>query len=153
MDNGEKQSSEWYNKVQDHSRFYWLGRTLVMWFGGFLGFIIIDHLALGLYFDDWVTAFLAAGLVGILNAIFWPILARILLPFMVFTVGIGALLLNALLIWVASDLMGGFTIEGPALILTPIAMAAVTAVLSAILTIDDDATYYRNVIRKIKKGN
>jgi uncharacterized membrane protein YvlD (DUF360 family) len=123
-----------------------------MWFGGFLGFIIIDHLALGLYFDDWVTAFLAAGLVGILNAIFWPILARILLPFMVFTVGIGALLLNALLIWVASDLMGGFTIEGPALILTPIAMAAVTAVLSAILTIDDDATYYRNVIRKIKKG-
>jgi hypothetical protein len=31
-------------------------------------------------------------------------------------------------------------------------MAAVTAFLSAILTIDDDATYYRSVIRKIKKG-
>ncbi|MGI6465600.1 MAG: phage holin family protein [Methanobacterium sp.] len=152
MDNGEKQLSEWYNQVQSHSRFYWLGRTLVMWFGGFLGFVIIDYLSVGLYFDDFFTAFLAAGIVGLLNAIFWPILSRILLPFMVFTVGVGALLLNAFLIWLASELVIGFTIEGPALILTPIAMAAVTAVLSSLLTIDDDATYYRNVIRKIKKG-
>jgi hypothetical protein len=36
----------------------------------------------------------------------------------------------------------GFSIEGLALILTPIAMAACTALLSAALTIDDDATYY-----------
>jgi len=83
MDNGEKQLSEWYNQVQSHSRFYWLGRTLVMWFGGFLGFVIIDYLSVGLYFDDFFTAFLAAGIVGLLNAIFWPILSRILLPFMV----------------------------------------------------------------------
>ena len=152
MDDGEKFSLEWYDQIQDHSRFYWLGRTLVMWIGGFLGFLIIDYLAVGLQFDNWYTAFIAAGVVGILNAVFWPILARILLPFMVFTVGIGALLLNGFLIWLASEFVTGFTIEGPALILTPIAMAAVTAVLSAILTIDDDATYYRNVIRKIKKG-
>lgn len=152
MEDKEKKSLEWYDRIQDHSRFYWLGRTLVMWLGGFLGFMLIDYLSLGLHFDDWFTAFIAAGVVGILNALFWPLLARILLPFMVFTVGIGALLLNAFLIWLASELMTGFTIQGPALILTPIAMAAVTAVLSAILTIDDDATYYRNVIRKIKKG-
>jgi len=152
MDDGEKFSLEWYDHLQDHSRFYWLGRTLVMWIGGFLGFLIIDYLSVGLRFDNWYTAFIAAGVVGILNAVFWPVLARILLPFMVFTVGIGALLLNGFLLWLASEFVAGFTIEGPALILTPIAMAAVTAVLSAILTIDDDATYYRNVIRKIKKG-
>ncbi|WP_321423495.1 phage holin family protein [uncultured Methanobacterium sp.] len=152
MEDKEKQSIDWYDQVQGHSRFYWLARTLVMWLGGFLGFMFIDYLSIGLYFNDWVTALIAAGVVGILNALFWPLLARILLPFMVFTVGIGALLLNAFLIWLASELITGFTIQGPALILAPIAMAAVTAVLSAILTIDDDATYYRNVIRKIKKG-
>lgn len=152
MGDGEKHSLDWHSQIQGHSRFYWLGRTLVMWLGGFLGFVIIDYLSVGLHFDDWYTAFIAAGVVGILNAMFWPVLTRILLPFMVFTVGIGALLLNAFLLWLASDLVAGFTIEGPALILTPIAMAAVTAVLSAILTIDDDATYYRSVIRKFKKG-
>jgi uncharacterized membrane protein YvlD (DUF360 family) len=152
MEDMEKYVLDWQAHVKDRSRFYWLGRTLVMWIGGFLGFIIIDYLSVGLHFDNFYTAFFAAGLVGLLNALFWPFLARILLPFMVFTVGIGALLLNGFLIWVASDFLGGFTIGGPALILTPIAMAAVTAFLSAILTIDDDATYYRSVIRNVKKG-
>jgi putative membrane protein len=148
----EKYLLDWPDIIKDRSRFYWLGRSLVMWIGGFLGFVIIDHLSMGLSFDDWRTAFIAAGLVGLFNALFWPVLARVLLPFMVFTVGIGALLLNGFFIWLASDIVDGFTIGGPALILTPIAMAAVTAFLSAILTIDDDATYYRSVIRKVKKG-
>jgi len=142
-----------YNQKYKPPRFYWVGRTLTIWIGGFLGFIIIDALSLGLKFDNWQTALMAAGTVGLLNALFWPILSRILLPFMVFTVGFGALLLNALLLWVAGDILMGFSIEGLALILTPITMAACTALLSAALTIDDDATYYRSVIRKdVKKG-
>ncbi len=142
-----------YNQEYITPRFYWIGRTLTIWIGGFLGFIIIDALSIGLKFDNWQTAFLAAGVLGFLNALFWPILSRFLLPFMVFTVGIGALLLNALLLWVAGNILTGFSIEGPALLLTPIAMAGFTALLSAALTIDDDATYYRSVIRKdVKKG-
>jgi hypothetical protein len=35
---------------------------------------------------------------------------------------------------------------------SPYCQAAVTAVLSAILTIDDDCNHYRNVIEKLKKG-
>ncbi|NYB51234.1 MAG: phage holin family protein [Methanobacteriaceae archaeon] len=149
---GEQDSWDWFEDIQDHSKFYWLARTLVMWVGGFLGFVVIDYFSVGLNFDSWANAFIVAGMVGLLNTIFWPLMARFLLPFMVFTVGIGALLLNGFLIWLASNFVEGFTIEGPALILTPIAMAAVTAILSAILTIDDDATYYRSVIRKAKKG-
>jgi len=144
---------EEYNQTYKPSRFYWIGRTITIWIGGFLGFIIIDALSIGLKFDTWQTAFLAAGVVGLLNALFWPLLSRILLPFMVFTIGFGALLLNALLLWVAGDILMGISIEGPALFLTPIAMAACTALLSTLLTIDDDATYYRSVIRKdIQKG-
>ncbi|WP_337971893.1 phage holin family protein [Methanobacterium petrolearium] len=79
---------------------------------GFLAFIIIDHLSVGLSFDDWSTAFIVAGLVGLFNVLFWPMLARVLLPFMVFTVGIGALLLNGFFIWLAGGLVDGFTIGG-----------------------------------------
>ena len=142
-----------YNREYLTPRYYWVGRTITIWIGGFLGFIIIDALSLGLKFDNWQTALLAAGAVGLINAFFWPILSRVLLPLMVFTVGIGALLLNGLVLWAAGNFLIGFTIQGPALILTPIAMAACTALLSAALTIDDDATYYRSVISKDVKKN
>jgi uncharacterized membrane protein YvlD (DUF360 family) len=124
---------------------------LVVWIGGFIGFMAIDYLSVGLQVDSLGTAFMAVGLISVINAIFWPLLSRYLLPFMVFTVGIGALLLNGFLIWLASIFVDGFSIDGVALILTPIAMAAFITVLSALLTIDDDANYYRNVFRKRMK--
>lgn len=132
---------------------FWIIRTLALWVGGVLGFMLIDYLSVGLHVNNWETAFIVVALVGILNAFFWPLLSRVFLPFMVFTVGIGSLLLNGLVIWVISEFVPGITIQGSALILTPIGMALITTTLSSILTLDDDAFYYRTVLRKkIKKS-
>ncbi|HPX78339.1 MAG TPA: phage holin family protein, partial [Methanobacterium sp.] len=81
-------------------------------------------MSVGLSLNSWETAFIAAALVGILNTFLWPVLSRILLPFMVLTVGIGSLLVNGALIWLATEFVTGITIEGAALVLTPIAMSA-----------------------------
>jgi uncharacterized membrane protein YvlD (DUF360 family) len=135
------------------SRFYWLWRTIILWIGSSLGFMLIAYLSVGLTIDAWDTAFIAAAVVGILNALLWPLLSRILLPFMVFTVGIGALLINGALIWLASNFVPGITIEGAALILTPLGMAAISTLLNAIVTIDDDATWYRGIRDAVKKIN
>lgn len=130
---------------------FWVGRTLILWVGGVLGFMLIEYLSVGLYVNSWETAFVAVAVLGILNALFWPILSRIFLPFMVFTVGVGALVLNGFLIWIISIFIPGITIDGPALVLTPLGMALITTILSSLLTLDDDATYYRAVLRnKIK---
>jgi uncharacterized membrane protein YvlD (DUF360 family) len=94
------------------------------------------------------TAFVVVALLGILNALFWPLLSRIFLPFMVFTVGVGSLLLNGFLIWIISNFVPGITIGGPALILTPLGITLITTTLSSILTLDDDASYYRTVLRR-----
>ena len=142
---------ETYDKKYHKSRFYWLWRTLILWIGSSLGFLLIADISVGLSIDTWETAFIAAGIVGILNALLWPLLSRILLPFMVFTVGIGALLINGALIWLASNFVDGVTIEGAALILTPIAMAAISTLLAAIATIDDDAAWYREIKSALKK--
>lgn len=144
-------SMEDYDQKYYKSRFYWLWRTIILWIGSSLGFMLVAYLSVGLSVDSWETAFVVAGIVGILNAILWPLLSRILLPFMVFTVGIGALLLNGLLIWLATNFTTGVTIEGPALIITPIAMAAISTLLNGVLTIDDDATWYRGIRDKVKK--
>ena len=133
------------------SRFYWLWRTIVLWIGSSLGFLLIADISVGLTIDSWETAFIAAGVVGILNTLLWPLLSRILLPFMVFTVGIGALLINGVLIWLASNFVPGITIEGAAFILAPLGMAAISTLFNAIATIDDDASWYRGIKASAKK--
>jgi len=140
-----------YDKKYHRSRFYWFWRTILLWIGSSLGFLFIASLQVGLQIETWETAFVAAAVVGILNSLLWPLLSRVLLPFMVLTVGIGALLINGFLIWIASNFVQGITIEGAALILTPLAMTAVSTLLSAIATVDDDAAWYRGIRDKVKK--
>jgi putative membrane protein len=130
----------------------YLLRTVILWFGEVLGFILIASLSVGLTVNSWQTAVLVVTIIGILNLFFWPILSRLFLPFLVYTVGIGALLLNGLMIWFVSNFVTGITIEGWALILTPIGMAFITTILSTIITIDDDASYYRLVFQRNIRG-
>ncbi|MGP8022810.1 MAG: phage holin family protein [Methanobacterium sp.] len=130
------------------SWFFWIERTIILWLGGVLGFMLIDYLSVGLTVNSWETAFVVVALLGILNALFWPLLSRIFLPFMVFTVGVGSLLLNGFLIWIISNFVPGITIGGAALILTPLGITLITTTLSSILTLDDDASYYRTVLRR-----
>lgn len=135
-----------------HSYFTYIGRTIILWIGEVLGFILIANLSVGLTINSWQTAVVVVTIIGLLNLIFWPILSRIFLPFLVYTIGVGALLLNGLMIWFVSNFVSGISIEGWALILTPIGMALITTMLAAIITIDDDASYYRLVFqRNIKK--
>ncbi|MGZ8879574.1 MAG: alkaline phosphatase family protein, partial [Halobacteriota archaeon] len=74
--------------------------------------------------------------------------------FLTYTFGLGALLLNALMVWLTSILVPGVSVEGlGALILTPIGLAAINVILSSLLTNNDDAWYYRNILsREVKKA-
>jgi uncharacterized membrane protein YvlD (DUF360 family) len=90
-----------------------------------------------------------AALVGVLNALVWPLLARFALPLSVMTLGLGALVLNAALVVFAIDLVPGASITGfwAGLVVT-IGMAALTTVVSALLAIDEDESWHRNVVRR-----
>jgi putative membrane protein len=132
----------------------YLIRTVILWVGEVLGFILIANLSVGLTINSWETAVVVVTIIGILNLIFWPILSRLFLPFLVYTVGVGSLFLNGLMIWFVSNFIPGISIEGWALILTPIGMALITTILATIITIDDDASYYRLVFqRNISRKN
>ncbi|MBQ2635619.1 MAG: phage holin family protein [Methanobrevibacter sp.] len=127
-----------------------LKRSLIILIGNIIGMYIISFLGLGVkisYFDD---IFLLVLFISLVNAILWPILTRILMPFLVLTFGVGALILNGLLLEFFAPLFG-ITVEGPAIILAPLAMAFVTTVLSALLTIEDEGSYYRSVFRDAKR--
>ncbi len=57
------------------------------------------------------TAIATAAVIGLLNALLWPLLSYFLVPFAVVTLGIGALLLNGLMVWLASLMVDGFTVS------------------------------------------
>src|SRR6185312_12409495 len=66
----------------------------------------------------------AAALVGILNALVWPALARLTLPLNVLTLGLGGLILNALLVGLVINLLPGAAIGG---LLDPVLITLVLA--------------------------
>jgi hypothetical protein len=77
----------------------------------------------------------------------------VLLPFAVLTLGLFSLVMNGVMVWLAGSLVPGFMVAD---IWTGVAvalgMSVITTILSSLLTIDDDHSYYRNVIRRRLKG-
>ena len=127
-----------------------LKRSLIVFIGNVLGIYLICFLGLGVkvdYFDDIILLVL---FISFINAILWPLLTRIAMPFLVLTFGFGTLILNGLLLQFFAPLFD-IEINGFAMILAPLAMAAVTTVLSSLITIEDDSSYYRSVLRDAKK--
>ena len=73
------------------------------------------------------------------------------MPFLVLTFGFGTLILNGILLEMLAPLFS-IEIHGIATILAPLGMAAVTTLLSSLITIDDDSSYYRSVFNDAKKN-
>lgn len=98
------------------------------------------------------TAVIASAIIGLLNALLWPLLSRIFLPFVVLTFGILALLFNGLIVWLTSELLPGFTlVDYWSAFWLALGMAAVNIILSTLLTIDDDHSWTRQQVKRRMK--
>jgi uncharacterized membrane protein YvlD (DUF360 family) len=111
--------------------------------------LLLSSLLADFTLDGPGAALGTAALVGLLNALVWPLLARFALPLNVMTLGLGALVLNAALVVFAIDLVPGASVTGfwAGLVVT-VGIAALTTLLSALLAIDEDESWYRNVVRR-----
>lgn len=127
-----------------------LKRSLIVFIGNVLGIYLISFLGLGVTVNQFDNIIFLVIVISFINSLLWPILTRIAMPFLVLTFGFGTLILNGLLLQFFAPSFG-IEINGPALILAPLAMAAVTTILSSIITIDDDSSYYRSVLRDAEK--
>ena len=84
-----------------------LKRALVSAFGVFLGSSILP----GISYEDSGSLVLAVLLLSEISSVLKPILVLFALPFVVMTMGLGLLLINALLFLFASYLVDGFHVE------------------------------------------
>ena len=66
----------------------------------------------GIQVSGFFSALLAAAILGVLNAIFRPILIILTLPINILTLGLFTFIINALMLMMASGLISGFDVSG-----------------------------------------
>ena len=122
-------------------------------------FILFVANVLGLYLISFGVDFTPTRLsnavafilfISIVNSVLWPILTRIFMPFLVLTFGLGSLILNGLIFSFFAPLFDIY-VEGWGIILAPLAIALITTILSAVVTIEDDGPYYRSVFKEAQR--
>ena len=77
-----------------------------------LSLLIVARLSIGVEINGAATALIAALVLGLLNAVLRPVLGFIFFPLTILTLGLFALVLNALVLWLTALLVDGFRVRG-----------------------------------------
>ena len=87
-------------------------QLLVRWVVLALGVMLATKIVPGIKCDDGSTLIVVVLLLSFFNAILKPILVLFTLPFIVFTMGLGVVVINALLFLLVGELVNGFAVDG-----------------------------------------
>jgi len=85
---------------------------LIRWLVVTAAIILASYLLDGIEIKNFFSAFFAAAALGILNALFRPILIVLTLPINILTLGLFTFLINALMLKMASGIIPGFEVHG-----------------------------------------
>lgn len=113
-------------------------RFLLRWIITALTLVLLTKIIAGFSVDNFYAAFIAALVIGLLNAIVRPVLLVLTLPVTIVTLGLFTFVINALLIWLTSTVVKGFDVAGfwPAL-LAALVLWAVGTITNWIIHHDD----------------
>ena len=124
-------------------------RYLVLFIANLIGLYLISF-GLDFTFTNLYKVVLFIFFITIFNAILWPLITKIYMPILVWTFGIGSLILNGG-IFAFFDPYFGLNITGWGIILAPLTIALITIILSTILSLEDDGAYYQAVLREAQR--
>jgi len=74
--------------------------------------MVTSYLLDGIYVRNFLSAFFAAAILGILNAFFRPILFILTLPINVLSLGLFTFVINAIMLMMVSGVISGFKVYG-----------------------------------------
>ena len=87
-------------------------RILLVWILNAVALWLVALLLPGVNVDTEISAFVAAIVLGLVNAVIKPILVVLTLPVTVLTLGLFLLVINGLLFWGVGSLLPGFRVDG-----------------------------------------
>ncbi len=99
-----------------------------------LALIVTAYIVPGIQVANFTTAILAAVVLGVVNTFIKPILSFVTAPLTIVTLGLFAFVINAVVLFIVSAVVPGFSVSGwvPA-ILGAIVLSVVSTVLNSIL--------------------
>ena len=109
-------------------------KLLLAWLFNAIALMAVAYLLPGITVASFVTALIAALVLGLVNAVIKPILILLTLPVTLLTLGLFIFVINGLLFWFVGSFIEGFVVTGfwPG-VLGAIAYSIVSWALSAIL--------------------
>ncbi len=87
-------------------------KFIVRWLINALLLLLIAYLLQGIEVANLYVAFLAAAILGLVNALIRPIIILVTLPINLLTLGLFTLVINAFLFWFVASFLEGFAITG-----------------------------------------
>ena len=101
--------------------------------------MLLSALLAGFDVDDFEAALVAAAGIGLVNALVWPLVIRVALPFTVLTLGLGVLALNGAVILAVAALDTGLHVKSlGAGVVVGDRDHGVDTLVTSLLAIDDD---------------
>lgn len=85
---------------------------IVRWLTLTVAIVFTSYLLEGIRIDGFLSALLAAAILGILNAFFRPIALLLTLPINILSLGLFTFIINALMLKMASGVITGFEVVG-----------------------------------------
>jgi Predicted membrane protein len=85
---------------------------LFRWLLNAAALLLVAYLYPGVEVTSFGAALLAAIVLGLVNAVIRPILLVLTLPVTILTLGLFIFVINALLFWLAAEIVGGFHVAG-----------------------------------------
>lgn len=92
--------------------------------------VLIPKIMPGIYVADFKTAVIVAVVLGLLNIFIKPILVILTLPFTIVTLGLFLLVINAVIILLCDNIVGGFRVNS---FLTALLFSLVLSILQSIM--------------------
>lgn len=85
---------------------------IIRWLILTVAIMVTAYMLEGIHVEGFFSALAAAAVLGILNAIFRPVLIFLTLPINILTLGLFTFVINGLLLMMASCTISGFTVGG-----------------------------------------
>lgn len=132
---------------------YALGRRLiVLWTLEVLALWTLARMLPGLSLEGWGAAILGVAAIALLNALVRPLLLFLTLPFTVLSFGLLTLVLNGLMLWLATLAVPGLHLSDfGSGVLAALGLTLVNTLGASVFAFNEEESVYRNMILRIAR--
>lgn len=109
-------------------------RVIANWIINALALYVVSKILPGIALVDFWSAMVAVVVIGLVNALVKPLFLLLTLPLNLLTLGLFTFIINALMLWLASNFTPGFKVDGfGTALLGSILLSVVSTLLHALV--------------------